>query len=738
MAACGRSPETRRDRFLAKGKELLDKKEYARALLEFKNASQALPNDSQSYYYIGWAATELKDYRVAVLSLRKAIDLDPKNIDAQLRLSQILAITIDENLIRDAHSRLQTIADADSASVDILNTLAFTELKLGQLDDAVQNLQRALAQSPGHLAASAMLARTKLVQNNPDAAEQVLVNATRDMPNVAASHLMLGDFYISRNRLREAETQVRRALELDPDNSRALLTRARLELTVGRKQEAEQSFRKLAAAKNYETIYGIFLFEEGRRDEAVRELERARQQNPESRPCRTTLLAAYVAMNRLGDASGLLDQALKKNPNDGDALIQRAELLIRAGKLAAAETDLNQVRKLFPASAATRYVVARLHHARGNKLSYRHELSETLRLNPALEAARVELARDLINSKEPRAALDTLNAAPEFQKRSIPVLTQRNWANWALNDGAAMRKGVDEGLTQHRSTDLLLQNGLWHMRWGDSRTAKASLEQALKSDPTDVRALEALYQSYVSAKQAHTGVQILKTHAAAQKQSAPVQEFLGAALMRDGDLAGARAAFEGARAADPNSIQAQYSLVQLDVLEKRLENARARLRNIVAVSGHDMRARLWLGNIEAALNNRQAAIEHYRKVIETDPQNAQTLNNLAYLLSDSGPGTLDQALNYAERAVEAAPEEGAYHDTLGWILYRKGVYKSAIQYLERANRQPDNVVSRYHLAMAYAKSGDLSRAQSTLAAALKVNAQIPEAQFAQKLISELK
>jgi Tfp pilus assembly protein PilF len=92
------------------------------------------------------------------------------------------------------------------------------------------------------------------------------------------------------------------------------------------------------------------------------------------------------------------------------------------------------------------------------------------------------------------------------------------------------------------------------------------------------------------------------------------------------------------------------------------------------------------------------------------------------------------ALKYAEKAVEIAPDRPAYCDTLGWILYRKGVYSSAVRYLEQASRDPGNVVWKYHLAMAYAKAGQVSRGRTTLEAALKINPNLPEAKMAQQMI----
>jgi Tfp pilus assembly protein PilF len=169
----------------------------------------------------------------------------------------------------------------------------------------------------------------------------------------------------------------------------------------------------------------------------------------------------------------------------------------------------------------------------------------------------------------------------------------------------------------------------------------------------------------------------------------------------------------------------------VDVLEGRLSDARKRLESVVSSNGNDLTARLWLGNIAEAGGDHKAAIEQFRKVVEANTRDAQASNNLAYLLIEHGQSP-EEALKHAERAVELAPESPAYCDTLGWALYHKGLYSSAIPYLQRASANPGNVVWKYHLAMAYAKAGDLASGRTTLEAALKLNPNPPEAKIAQQ------
>jgi Tfp pilus assembly protein PilF len=122
--------------------------------------------------------------------------------------------------------------------------------------------------------------------------------------------------------------------------------------------------------------------------------------------------------------------------------------------------------------------------------------------------------------------------------------------------------------------------------------------------------------------------------------------------------------------------------------------------------------------------------------LETDPSNVQALNNAAYLLADYAHKP-DEALKYAQRAKELSPESASVDDTLGWVLYKKGLYSAAITHLEQAsNKLKVQVVPQYHLSMAYFKSGDNRRGSQVLQTALQRNPNVPEAAMARQVQAE--
>ena len=736
-SGCARSPQAKRDKYLAAGKQFLGKKNYRRAILEFQNAVQAMPADAEAHYELGLAQAESGDAQHGYNNLKRAVELNPRHQQAQLKLAQLRAAARDPEVVREGQDELKKLA-ASSTAPDVLNALAVTQLRLGETGDGMQSLEEALKNSPQELSSSIMLARAKLAQKDASGAEEVLKKACESAPKSADPHIVLGEFYAGQRRGPEAEDEFQKVLGIDPKRYRALFDLAQVQFAAGEKQQAEQNFKRLAASgeKSFKPIHAIFLFSNGQRNEAIVEFERLFQQDPNDRPARTRLVAAYEAEHRTFDAEKVLAQALKKNSRDVDALSQRAALSQASGKYADAEKDLNEALHLQPDLAEARYTLFKVHEAEGQPLRARQDLSEAVRVSPNFLPARVDLAALLSAGKDNKAALDLLDRAPAGQKQSLLWLAQRNWVLWASGDMAEMRKGIDQGFARTKTPDLLIQDGLWKLQAGNFPAGRAALEEALKIAPADVRALEVLDRSYEAKKEASVGLVKVVEYASQQPKSAPMQEYLGVMLLKNGNRDQARTAFNAAKAADPKFVRADFSLVQLDIIEKKWDDAGNRLKTMLAADDGNSMAHLWLGMIGEATGNRASALDQYRKSVAIDAQNVEALNNLAYLLADYA-NKPDEALPYAQKAHELDPGNPHTADTLGWIYYRKGMYSSAITQMEAGAAQDQgNAVIKYHLAMAYAKSGDAEKGLATLQAALKLNPKLPEAQMAASVVAE--
>src|SRR5260370_6699589 len=308
VSGCRTSPEAKEERFLKRGQALVARKEYQRAVLEFRNASSVIPKDAEPYYQTGLAYLENSDLANAVRALNRAITLNPKHPGAQLKMSALTASTRDAKLINEAVSRIQGVFGASPADPEAVEALAIAEWKLGKPEEAAERIEEALKKFPAHLQSSQFLARMKMSKNDWNGAEEVLKKAVADAPKSSSAALALGEFYAFVRQFEKAQLTLRKSVQLDPTNGAALVARAGVQTAVKNVNEAEQTYRQASAlsAKPYKPLHAMFLYEIGKTQESVAELQGLVKSDPDDRGSRTALLMAYIGMKQIPQAEDVL------------------------------------------------------------------------------------------------------------------------------------------------------------------------------------------------------------------------------------------------------------------------------------------------------------------------------------------------------------------------------------------------------------------------------------------------
>jgi len=118
-----------------------------------------------------------------------------------------------------------------------------------------------------------------------------------------------------------------------------------------------------------------------------------------------------------------------------------------------------------------------------------------------------------------------------------------------------------------------------------------------------------------------------------------------------------------------------------------------------------------LAMLLVATGRPREAEENFRKGLGINPKSAAAHNNFAWLLATSAdPKVRDPAgaVELAKKAVELAPKDGTFWNTLGVAHYRAGDAKAAVEALKQSHallRDRDLSFNAFFLAMTYAKLG---------------------------------
>ena len=154
-----------------------------------------------------------------------------------------------------------------------------------------------------------------------------------------------------------------------------------------------------------------------------------------------------------------------------------------------------------------------------------------------------------------------------------------------------------------------------------------------------------------------------------------------------------------------------------------------------------------LGTAYVKLGRVLDAQRAYEKAIHLAPKYGEAYNNLARLYADDYPNPLLASINnsqvshllsthpvlqtsprlrFAEAlaytAVTLNPDVAAYHDTLGWVLSKRGQVNKGMKTLERAiDLQSDAVEPHYHLAQVALKANERKKAIKAIRNVFKLN-----------------
>lgn len=127
--------------------------------------------------------------------------------------------------------------------------------------------------------------------------------------------------------------------------------------------------------------------------------------------------------------------------------------------------------------------------------------------------------------------------------------------------------------------------------------------------------------------------------------------------------------------------------------------------------------------------DHSAAVELYRRVIETQPANAEIFNNYGSALQSTGD--LANARTAFERALALQPRYAATWSNLGVLLGQIGEDDSSLAALTEATRlDPRNAGARVNLALVYQRRGIPAEARKLLEEVLTAEPRQAEANYA--------
>lgn len=256
--------------------------------------------------------------------------------------------------------------------------------------------------------------------------------------------------------------------------------------------------------------------------------------------------------------------------------------------------------------------------------------------------------------------------------------------------------------------------GLYELRGEPDRAVRAYRE-ALALDPRNTGLSEHIVDVYVeaglAARQRGDDELAREQFRRAQQELRALATFNAKARLRLkdgllcellGDYVGALAAYAAAAALDSNDSEAVMRAARVhfalgEAAERRGDDARAQ-------------------------QHFARAAETVLAIVPSKQRSPEALNFAAYALAQANQ-QLDTAEQLVRQALERDASNGAYIDTLGWILFRRGQHQEALTAILRAHElEGDDPVIMDHLGDVYFKLNQPEKARELWERSLQLDA----------------
>ncbi len=764
MAACG-GAEDRKSAYFEKGQALFKEGNFEKARLEFKNVLQIDPKDVPARYALAETLEKLQDWRGAAGHYLAVIEADPKHKEALAKMGQIYLLSrnsdeaqklADKLLAMDATDpeglTLQAglkalkqdvagaVADVKTAlekhpgHVNASALLASLYLQTGKPDESIETLKKVLEKEPGNVTVKTILARVYAQLGKNQEARETFTDIIKQEPQVLGHRLRFAQFTLGQKDLDTTEETLRKAVDELKDDTKQL-TAAKLSLIefLAKNRSGDKAIESLEGMVKAEPDNDELRNALGKVYEAANQLDKAKgiyqgiidgeedQKSPQALAAKTRLA---VVTGRAGDRAGaktLIEEVLKDNPRDKDALVLRGTLTIDEGDAASAIADFRAALKNDPSAIDLNRLLARAHLVNKEPQLAIDTLRKALEANPQDITMRADLANIYSSQKDLESAVaqleDILKVAPTNREAFEGIfkvrMFEKDFAK-AHEVATRLKTAMPEDPSGFYFDGLAFQ--------ADNKLPESieQFESALAVSPDAIQPLSQLIKSHLAMDKADVAEKRLAEVIEQNPKNFVAHNLTGEIQLASKRYEDAKKSFESALALNANWAILYRNLAATQLGLKQEDDAIATMeKGIEATKGSALLVTALATYLEK-IGKLDDAIAQYEKVLKENPESDLGLNNLAMLLIEYKSD--DASKNRAKELVGKIKDlnQAAYLDTIGWVAFKTGDYQKAVESLEKAvQAAPDAAIMRYHLGMAYHALGNDVLAKDNLKQAVE-------------------
>jgi putative PEP-CTERM system TPR-repeat lipoprotein len=547
-----------------------------------------------------------------------------------------------------------------------------------------------------------------------------------DPAAVAATQTALGDAQLRLgNRARAGEAYAA-ALAAVPGHPRARLGEATLLAYEGKVDDALRQIDEVAAAEpklaEAKVLLAEMLLAKGERDGAKKALQEAVAANDNYVPARLALIRLLSEDNEFDAAAKLIEGTSRIAPRDLRVPYLDASLAYRRGDTERARQQVQTVLKHLPDYVPALVLSGTIDLRAGQFPAAESSLRRALARAPTHFGARQLLVQTYLRMGQPDKAKQALQPLVERGLPANPQLLLLAGETYLASGDTQRATAFYQAAAKSQNEQLAARTRLGQIALASGRSEEGftELEAASALDAGSYQADLALITGHLQRRELDKALEAVKSLQKKQPKNPLTFQMYGVVNLAKSDFDAARKDFDKALELQPTYLPAAYNLAQLDVLQKKPEEARRRYEAMTAKEPDNEHIYLALAQLQSRTGaTAKEVVTTLQRAVAADPQSPAARVGLINYQLRIGDGKA--ALASAQDALAAIPSDPRVLEAAAVAQESAGEVNQAIgTYNKLASLQPQATQPLYQLSALYFRQKDTDRAIESLRRVQKI------------------
>lgn len=727
-AGCGSSRD-----YVAEGDRLLSLQKYDEAILIYRKAIQKNPSSARAYCQLGRAYRATNDNKRAYASFERAVALDPEFERAQIELGNLylgayLLETVKESAV---YGKITAIADRllakDPKSYAGLRLKGYLANSDRNPEEAISFFSRADAVNPGQPDVVLGLTQAFWAAGRYTEAQKTAQDLVEKNKTFGPIYDVLYGYEMAVGHPERAESWLKLKIANIPQSDQFRVQLAQHYRRTGRKEQGDDLLDGILRQASVSWAACVSVAESyeshGEWEKAASALDRGLAVHPEEKWAFESRTADLLALKGQPQAAiQLLDRLLSERPLDPAVRKAHAILLLDSNQRtdqALALRELQSLAQTDPGNPAILFLLGRAYALTGAEDKARQQFETVVQKDRDSVSALLALAELSSTSKHFQQSL--------IYSGRILALEPAHRNARLLHATALVGLGrLGLARSEYKSlvrdepgfVEAQLQLAMLLVVEKQFTEAESSFRQLYRPKAGDFRALTGLVEVDAAQGRWTKALDLLNSELGKFPDAFPVRALLASTAVRAGNLDLGVQQYEQILQRGGVNLEVLTELGRLYQRRHDLPRSMAMLQKARDLAPEDWRTAARLGTVQQEAGLRPESRSSYEQAVRLGGDDADLLNNLAYLEADVG-SNLDDALALARRALGKEPANSQYADTVGFIYLKKRDFASALDVFQKlSQRYPHEGGFRYHFALALVAGGRREQGERELRAAI--------------------